>query len=71
MGENPSPRTIRLLGGKGGYFEKLSKGSKTLDMTCEGLGEMFGGDFADVRRKYFANANEGPSGGSSAQIRER
>ena len=29
------------LGGQGGYFEKLSLGSETLDMTSEGLlGEM-------------------------------
>ena len=27
-------------GGKGGYFEKLSKGSKTSDLTSEGLGEV-------------------------------
>ena len=31
------------------YFEKLSWGSETLDMTSEGLGEMFEGDFADKR----------------------
>jgi hypothetical protein len=29
---------MRFLGGKGGHFEKLSKGSKTSDMTSEGLG---------------------------------
>jgi hypothetical protein len=33
------------LGGKGGYFEKL--GSKTSDMTFEGLGEMIEGKFAE------------------------
>jgi hypothetical protein len=32
---------MRFLGGKGGYFEILSKGSKTYDMTSEGLGEVF------------------------------
>ena len=36
------------LGGKGGYFEKLSNGSKTSDMTSEGLGEVFEGDSADM-----------------------
>jgi hypothetical protein len=37
-----------LLGVKGWYFEKLSKGSKTSDMTSEGLGEVFKGDSADI-----------------------
>ena len=44
----PPPRTMRFLGGKGGYFEKLSNGSKTSDMTSEGLGEVFEGDSADM-----------------------
>jgi hypothetical protein len=39
---------MQFLGGKGGYFEKLSKGSKTSDMTSEGLGEVFEGDSADT-----------------------
>ena len=39
---------MRFLGGKGGYFEKLSIGSKTSDMTSEGLGEVFEGDSADT-----------------------
>jgi hypothetical protein len=39
---------MRFLGGKGGYFEKFSNGSKTLDMTMEGLGEVFEGDSADM-----------------------
>ena len=39
---------MRFLGGKGGYFEKLSKGSKTLDMTSEGLGEVLEGDSANM-----------------------
>jgi hypothetical protein len=30
------------------YFEKLSKGSKTKDMTSEGLGEEFKGDSVDI-----------------------
>jgi hypothetical protein len=45
----PSPRTMQFWMDKGGYFQKLSYGSKTLDMmTSEGLGEMFQGDFADM-----------------------
>jgi hypothetical protein len=36
------------LGGKGAYFEKLSKGSETLDRTSERLGEMFKGDSTDT-----------------------
>ena len=39
---------MRFMGGKGGYFEKLSKGSKTSDMSSEGLGEVFEGDSADM-----------------------
>jgi hypothetical protein len=39
---------MRFLGGKGGYFENLSNGSKTLDMTSEGLGEVFEGDSPDM-----------------------
>jgi hypothetical protein len=39
---------MRFLAGKGGYFEKFSKGTKTLDMTSEGLGEVFEGDSADT-----------------------
>ena len=34
-----------ILGGKEGYFENLSQGSETLDMTSEGFGDMFEGDF--------------------------
>ena len=33
------------------YFQKLSSVSQTLDMTSEGLGEMFEGDFADICTK--------------------
>ena len=39
---------MQFLGGKGGYFEKLSQGSKTLDMTSDSLGEMFEGNCADT-----------------------
>ena len=31
-----------------GMIQKLSNGYQTLDMTSEGLGEMFEGDFADM-----------------------
>ena len=33
---------------KGGYFQKLSFGSKSSGITSEGLGEMFEGDSADI-----------------------
>ena len=33
---------------KGGYFQKLSQGSETLDMTSERIGNMFRGNFADM-----------------------
>ena len=36
---------MQVLGGQGRYFQKLSE---TLDLTSEGLGEMFVGDFADI-----------------------
>ena len=36
------------LGGQRGYFQKLSLGSESLEMTSEGLGEMFEGDFSDM-----------------------
>ena len=48
FGDPPNPRTMQFLGGKGEYFENLSKGSKTYDMTSEGLGEVFKGDSADM-----------------------
>ena len=38
---------------KGGYFQKLSKGSETSDMTSKGLGEMFEGDCADMCAEKF------------------
>jgi hypothetical protein len=43
-----SPRTVAVLGGKGSYFQKLSKGFKTSDMTSVGLGEMSEGDSTDT-----------------------
>ena len=54
-----------VLGEKEGYFEKMSLGSETLDMTSEGLEEMFEGDFADTcAKKNSAHVDGGPSGGS-------
>ena len=35
------------------FFQKLSKGSKTLDIISEGLGEMIEGDFADTCGEQF------------------
>jgi hypothetical protein len=42
----PPPCTSIYFGGHGGYFQKLFWGSKTLDITSEGLGEMYEGDSA-------------------------
>ena len=36
------------MSGGGGHFQKLSYGSKTSDMTSEGLGNMFVRDSADT-----------------------
>ena len=47
LGTTSSSCTILFLDGKGGYFEKLSWGSETLDMTFERFGEMFESDFAE------------------------
>ena len=50
---------------KGGYFQKLLKGSETSDMTSEGLGEMFEGDSEDMcAGNISASVNGVPSGGS-------
>ena len=49
----PFPVTIAVLGGKGGYFQKLPYGSKILDITSEGLGEMFEVDSADTWARKF------------------
>jgi hypothetical protein len=48
FGDPPTPCTMQFLGKKGGYFEKLTKGSKTYDITSEGLGEVFKGESADT-----------------------
>ena len=37
-----------ILGRKGGYFEKLSYGSETLDRTSEGFWDMFEGVFVST-----------------------
>jgi hypothetical protein len=42
---------MTLLGGKGAYFQKFSYGSKTSDMTSEGLGEMFEGGSSNFKGK--------------------
>ena len=39
---------MTLLGGQGGYSQKLSYDSETSDMTSDGLGEMFECDSADT-----------------------
>jgi hypothetical protein len=50
---------MRFLGGKEVFFEKLSNGSKTSDMTSEGLGEVFEGDSAD-NGQACADGERGP-----------
>jgi hypothetical protein len=66
----PSNKNIRIptynkkLGRKRVYFERLSKGSKTSDMTSEGLGEGFE---SDVRRKISVSVDGGTSKQSSVQ----
>ena len=42
------PSLCYICPDKGGYFPKLSKGSETLVMTSEWLGEMFESEFADT-----------------------
>ena len=71
-GDPPNPRTIIYLVGQGGYFQKLSYGSETLDMTSEGLGEMFEGDSADTCTGKFPLTSLGSERRvSRAQTRER
>jgi hypothetical protein len=48
LGDPPTPHTMQVLDGQGVYFQKLSYGNKTSDMTSEGLGEMFEGNFAEI-----------------------
>ena len=50
---NLSPSLCFIWPDKGGYFPKLSKGSKTLVMTSEWLGEMFESEFADMCIEIF------------------
>ena len=42
------PALCYIWADKGGYFQKLSLGSLTSDMTSKGLGEIFEGDYADM-----------------------
>ena len=48
MGTPPTPALCYKWADKGGYFPKLSYGSETSDMTCEGSREMIEGDSADM-----------------------
>ena len=41
------------MSGKGGYFQKLSQGSETSDITSDGMGEMFEGDSANTYARKF------------------
>ena len=50
---------MKCLGRKGGYFQKLSLGFETSDMTSDGLGEMFEGDSADVCGRKFPLMSRG------------
>ena len=57
---------------KGGYFQKLSKGSENSDMTSKGLGEMFEGDSADMYAGNFRSRRWGAElRVSGEQTRER
>jgi hypothetical protein len=62
FGDPPSPCTMSRIGG---YFQKLSYGSKTSVITSEGLGEMFDGDGAT---ENFPHVDGGLSVGSSMRI---
>jgi hypothetical protein len=49
------------LDGQGprGYFQKLTYGSETLDMTSEGLGEIIEGDSEDgYQNTFHGNKNQ-------------
>ena len=67
-------KAVDLYYGKGGYFQKLSLGSETSDMTFEGLGEMFEGDSASADMcagKFTLMSMGGQRRVSRAQTRER
>ena len=49
----PPPQTMQNLAGQRGKFQKLPKGSETLHMSSEALGEMFKGEFSDICTKNF------------------
>jgi hypothetical protein len=56
----PYPSQYAIFGRKwGGDFENLSKGSKTYDMTSEGMGEVFTGDSADMCAGKFSLVSMG------------
>ena len=57
------------LGGQRGDVQKLLLGSKTLDVTSEGLGEMFEGDSADTGAGKFPLALMGVLAPGSAHAR--
>ena len=52
-GHSLPPALCNFWADKGVYFQKLSYGSETLDMTSEDLGDVFEGDFADTCAEYF------------------
>ena len=62
----PYPTHYAIFGGKGGYSEKLSKGSKTSDMTSERLGEVFEGDAEDMCGGKFPLVSMGGGGNGQA-----
>ena len=65
-GTPPTPRTMTLLGGQGGYFQKSSRDSETSDTTSEGLGETFEGDSADTWTRKFPLMSMGGQANSQA-----
>ena len=66
MGTPPTSRTMTLLGGQGGYFQKSSRDSETSDTTSEGLGETFEGDSAMGGRANGQACADGERGPPSA-----
>jgi hypothetical protein len=65
FGDPLYPSHYDIFGWTEGYFQKLSYGSETSDMTSEGMGEMFEGDSADTcARKFPLALMGGPRGGT-------
>ena len=60
-----SPALCYNWADKGGYFQNLSYGSETSDMTSEGFGEMLEGDSADMCGRKFPLMSMGGSIGMS------